>query len=509
MLASALGHYLRWHARRVQWSMANPREAQALAFARLQRLLRGSEVARTSGFERCRTLDDCRTLLVSDSESLKPLLKRVFELGARAGNVFGASKLFGFARTSGTLGDAKVLPLNAAYLSSLDRTLVRMVASHIVACGDWSTVLSGKRVLLGSRPRCGTSPTGLMVSDISGLIPTRTWRSIRWLYAPRHRDLWLDDWSERAERTLDQLQGKQVISLSGIPAMASDFVRRAKERSGASHAGELWPHLRHFVYGAMHLSAKQRSALVHSWFGGDWPLHFHETYFATEGPLAFSFEPDNDGMALSSLENLYLFRADDSNELLFADELHEGRSYSLHVTTPGGLVNYAIGDRVEVLSARPLLIGRITRMADELSLTGEKLTVHHIDLALEAVGLSAVQLRSLLPVVWVEPGERPRLVWGLPEGAVGDDAQGLSARLDEELCRLNVLYAEALRLEKVIAPSRIARVPRAVFERYRDSKLGVGQFKMKRLFESAEALQAAYQWSEPSSAPASGGRAES
>src|ERR1700730_16692454 len=104
--------------------------------------------------------------------------------------------------------------------------------------------------------------------------------------------------------------------------------------------------------------------------GRDWVeaasnVSFYETYFSTEGPLAFSFEPNEDGLALNSLENLYLFRpyAGDGS-FLFAHELRQGDSYSIHVTTPGGLVNYHMGDRIEVVSTKPLLIRVSRREAD-------------------------------------------------------------------------------------------------------------------------------------------------
>src|SRR5579872_4845244 len=101
MLTWALKQYFCWHARRVRESMEHPRNAQLAAFQRLRRLLRGSQVAAQSGFDRCESLEDCRGLPASDSESLRALFAQVFEEGARAKRLFGRSGLFGFARTSG------------------------------------------------------------------------------------------------------------------------------------------------------------------------------------------------------------------------------------------------------------------------------------------------------------------------------------------------------------------------------------------------------------------------
>src|SRR5262249_16761064 len=111
----------------------------------------------------------------SDAERLAPLLTRAFELGRGAGPVMGRSKLLAVARTSGTLGEPKNIPINSAYLASLDRTLVSMIATQLVTAGDWNHLLGGRHIMVGSRPRCGTTPAGLPICDISGFTATRTW----------------------------------------------------------------------------------------------------------------------------------------------------------------------------------------------------------------------------------------------------------------------------------------------------------------------------------------------
>ena len=506
MTSRVVRHYLTWHAQRVLRSMWRPREAQADAFGRLRRLLRGTEIAARTGFDRCRTLEDCRRLPVSNAESLRPLFDRVFEQGDPARRIFGRSKVLGFSRTSGTSGASKHIPMNAAYLASLDRTLLRMMASHTFSSGEWKTMLRGKRVLLGSRPRCGTSPTGLPICDISGLIPTRSWWSTRWLFTPRHRDLWIEDWATKAELILDQADGKEVVAITGIPALAMDFVRRVRARYGVEHLDTVWPHLTRYVYGAVHLTAEQRAQLRDDWFASAPPLNFFETYFATEAPLAFSFEPNQDGLALNTLENLYLFRAYSSDaSFLFAHELEEGQQYGIYVTTPGGLVHYHMGDRIEAVSTQPLRIRVTGREVEELSLTGEKITTAQIDLALNEVGLGATRLGPHWPAVWAEQEERPYMVWGLPEFASDRSAEEWAARLDQALARLNVLYHEALVQEAVVAPSRVEFLPVATFDSYRDSQLGIGQHKPKRIFRSRADFAAAYRWAEtPSSRRADG-----
>src|SRR5437588_6947273 len=144
MISWAARKFVSHHARRVLGSMNDPHGAQLEAFALLRKTLAGSELALTSGFDACRTLDDCRALAPSDGLSMLPTLRKVFDGGSTARRALGRSRLHGFARTSGTRADPKIIPLNGAYLASLDRALVRMVCCHVYSSGHWDALIRGR-----------------------------------------------------------------------------------------------------------------------------------------------------------------------------------------------------------------------------------------------------------------------------------------------------------------------------------------------------------------------------
>ena len=406
-----------------------------------------------------------------------------------------------FGRTSGTLGEPKDIPLNLEYFKSFDRSLLRMIACQLHSTGEWKYALTGRRILLGSRPMVGNSPTGLPIADISGLLLTRSSPFARRLYIPKHEDHWTADWPIKAERILEQAHGKRVVSITGIPALALDFAKRAQAKYGIRHLTELWPDLVLYVYGGMHLSQEQKNELARYWYGDERKLRTLETYFATEGALGFSIDPHSEGLALNTLENLFLFLPDESQEApVFSHELQIGKTYSVLMTTAGGLINYRIGDRIKVLSADPLLIGVVGREKEVLSMTGEKVTLEQIDLALEASGMSGEFFGFDRPVVWIESGAKPHLVWGFPASPASLehlDPVSLSEKLDEALCRFNVLYSEALVNEQVIERSKLVFLPMKVFSDYRNSRLGAGQAKPKRIFNSRLDFETAYGYLKP------------
>ncbi|MGZ3717332.1 MAG: hypothetical protein ACXWR1_03425, partial [Bdellovibrionota bacterium] len=410
-----------------------------------------------------------------------------YQKGVAAGALFGRSKLLGFARSSGSYGESKNLPLNQAYMRSLERSLARMVACQLFTTGDWKVLLSGRQITLGSRPSAGTSPTNLPVSDISGLLPTLTWRTLRHFYIPKHSDLWIEDWETKIGKILQQAHGQDVHTISGIPALLADFARRSCEKFNVRNLNQLWPNLRHVVYGGENLSAERKQEFTGRWFEQGHKISYSETYFATEGPLGFSYNPGEEGLALNSLENLYLFGGE-RGEMLFTHEVQPGARYSLYVTTPGGLVNYRMFDRVEVVSHRPLRVRVVGREKDEISMTGEKITLAQLDLALQASGLGAGTYPA---VVWIEHGVTPYLAWGVCE-SLGPPQSEWASRLDEKLAAVNTLYAEALYVEKVVGPSRVIAIPSTVFEEKIRQHLGLAQFKPKRIFSSRADLAAAY-----------------
>ena len=149
------------------------------------------------------------------------------------------------------------------------------------------------------------------------------------------------------------------------------------------------------------------------------------------------------------------------------------------------------------MEERPLLIHVAGREVDEISMTGEKLSLEQFELALSSVGLNSSSLEESKVVVWVEAGDKPHLVWGIPESLFPSPAASISelvTRLDAALCRFNIHYEEALMIEKVIAPASAIAVPLQVFENYRKSALGVAQLKPKRLFKSEADFRKIYQW---------------
>ena len=159
--------------------------------------------------------------------------------------------------------------------------------------------------------------------------------------------------------------------------------RRAQEVRQAKDAGELWPLLR----------------LVSTW--ADWtaanyvgPLKslFAEAHFqpkgllATEGVVTFPLVGEERGAPLAATSHFFDF-VDEEGAVFLAHQLDEGKTYTVNLTTGGGLYRYQLGDRVLVkafLDDLPLLtfVGRASLVADWF---GEKLNEVHVKEVLSAL----------------------------------------------------------------------------------------------------------------------------
>jgi hypothetical protein len=213
-------------------------------------------------------------------------------------------------------------------------------------------------------------------------------------------------------------------------------------------------------------------------------------YSATEAQLGHTLDPWLEGMVFNPFENFYQFVEESSETLLQLHELKKGGQYSVLVTTPGGLINYRMGDRIEILSERPLLFRMKGREKDEISIATEKINLLQLERALAQVSSDlGVPITDF--VAWPEIGTPSRLVCGLSEDLKAD-AAAISAALDAALGERNPSYKEMRGGNLIYGPLRIEKLPSTVFYRYQERNLDRGQFKPKHLFQSQDAFKREY-----------------
>jgi hypothetical protein len=128
------------------------------------------------------------------------------------------------------------------------------------------------------------------------------------------------------------------------------------------------------------------------------PIHYIETYLASEGFIAFQDEPGNRSMKLITDTGIFFefIPYNDQNfnqdgeiigkpKTILAHEVEEGRDYSIILSTVAGAWRYLIGDVVRFTNRDKCEIIIVGRTKHFLSLCGEHLSVDNMNKAIEMV----------------------------------------------------------------------------------------------------------------------------
>jgi GH3 auxin-responsive promoter len=459
-------------ARRVERAAQDPRPAQEAALKKVLRACAASTVGARLGLPRVRTLEDLTRLPPSDYESIRADSDEVWRAGGRGR--FGAGEVVALALSSGTTGAPKRIPVTRAFLAAHRRTMFTLQATLLDGSNAWRALAGGKQLLLGNSPRVETAPSGVPCGYMSGIVLGSSPRLMRRAFLPSPQILEEPRWERRLARILDEARGEDVRLIGAFPAALKNLTEAARARFGVDTLDRVWPNLRVLFFGGAPLSQPLRDELARR-CRRDGEILFWENYSAIEALFGHGFRADWPGLVFSPFESVFLFaESATGTPLLPLDALEEGGRYHLFVTNQGGLVNYRMGDIIEVTSRRPLTFRVAGRAVDQVTLHHERITTPQAE---RAFAEGAPRAPSLDFALYLDEGPPCRVVWVLPWDADGT----LVAALDAALGRANLDYAR-LRQAGVYGDAAAERLDAAGFAAYRDAHLGAGTFKEKKIF---------------------------
>ena len=426
-------------ARQLEAAATNP---QATQMTFLQRLLaRNADTifGREHGFDRIRTAADYRRVVpVADYERLRPYVNRLL---AGESNILTASPPLMFARTSGTTGQPKYIPITRESEAGGSRLMRQWLYR---ALQDRPRFLDRATLGIVSPGVEGYVPCGLPYGSVSGRIYQQIPAVVQRSYAVPYPVFEIKDYDARyfaiarfaLTRSLSFISTPNpstLIRLANVIATQTDrLIRAIHDGNLGVDAGNLTAALQPFLK-PQPRRARQLARIVQQfgtlrpqdcwpelqllgcWTGGSAGLqaqhlaaHFGPVplrdlgYLASEARITLPLENNTAAGLLALTENYYEFvpeaAVDDANPpVLGCHELEVGQRYSLLLTTAAGLYRYCIHDIVEVTGfyrATPLLA--FARKGKDMSnLVGEKLHANHVMLAMDQVqqryGLSVLR----------------------------------------------------------------------------------------------------------------------
>jgi hypothetical protein len=460
---------------------------------------RDTEYGREHGFASVAGMEDWRRLVpVVSYEDIRARVERVTR-GEH--NVLTAEDPVMFARTSGTTGDAKYIPVTPTCQGRDHQDQMRTWFHH--ALKDHPRIFRGRVVSLVSPAVEGHAPSGVPFGSTSGHIYKNMPGLVRSTYLVPYDLFEVTDYETKYYAIMRLGVGADVTFLATAnPSSIMKMCEIANQHADALlkdlHDGTLKAGLALSTGVRRHIEAtlrpdpervrrleraRERRAglllpadywpdldLIGCWKGGTvgayldrFPGWFDPEgdrltpvrdwgYLSSEARGSIPISDEGSGGVLTVATNVYEFVAVDELEerpddrgawtFLGVDDVETGKEYYIFITTTGGLYRYDINDIIEVVGRHhttPIIVFR-RKGRGMTSITGEKVSVNQI---IDAIELAARAMGLVVDHFRAEAdvhGSRYVFKVESTTGIPKPQRQPFLQQLDANLSKLNLEY---------------------------------------------------------------------
>lgn len=296
-----------------------------------------------------------------------------------------------YALSSGTSGSpSKYIPVTKDILKSMQKTGVRQLLAMSKLEID-SKYYESDILMVGGSTDLKFNGT-YFEGDLSGITTSQIPIWLQRFYKPGKKISKAPDWDAKLDEMVHKAKQWNVGVIVGVPAWIQLLMEKIIAHYHVQTIHDIWPNLKIFVHGGVSFKPYKRG--FEKLLGE--PIHYMETYLASEGFIAFQDKPDQSSMKLVLNNGIfYEFipftnrNFDMSGELvadpqtLKIDEVVEGQEYALLLSTNAGAWRYLIGDVIEFVNKKETEIIIKGRTKHFLSLCGEHLSLDNMNEALE------------------------------------------------------------------------------------------------------------------------------
>ncbi len=231
---------------------------------------------------------------------------------------------------------------------------------------------------------------------------------------------------------------------------------------------------------------------------GDGVSFYYETYSSSESLIANAISVENEDYLLLTDSAFFEFIpvGEKTDRPLLSHELESGKLYEIVITNLSGLYRYRIKDVIRVTGfvGKNPLIHFAYRKNQVINITGVKLTAEHITNAMKAFEASThihISDYTLYPDTSHSPW-RLMLFVETEEDLTSEQKIRFARIFDEKLSEMNHEHGRMLKIGETY-PSVIVQVEKNTFREYREYRVREGtsqnQVKTVRVINSPEVLQ--------------------
>jgi hypothetical protein len=308
-------------------------------------------------------------------------------------NICWPGRIKYFALSSGTSeSSSKHIPVTKDMTKAIQRTSIRQILtlSKYDLPSDFFT--SGILMLGGSTHlnRKGNFFEG----DLSGIQAAKLPFWFQHFYKPGKRIAKTINWDAKLDEITRKAKDWDIGIIVGVPAWIQILMEKIIKYHKVDHVHQIWPNLKVYVHGGVSFDPYRKG--FEKLLGK--PIHYIETYLASEGFVAFQAYPNRRSMRIVLNNGIFyeFVPFDDKNfdangevkpeaETFMIDEVEEGKEYALLLSSCSGAWRYLIGDVIKFTSLEESEIVITGRTKHFLSLCGEHLSVDNMNKAIELV----------------------------------------------------------------------------------------------------------------------------
>lgn len=409
-----------------------------------------------------------------------------------AKNVCWPGRVKYFALSSGTSeSSSKHIPVTKDMTKAIQKTSIRQILT--LSRYELSDEFFEAGILMIGGSTHLNRKGSYFEGDLSGIQAARLPFWFQHFYKPGKKIAKTRSWDAKLDDIVKSATNWDIGIIVGVPAWIQILIEKILSHYGVANIHEIWPNLRVYVHGGVSFDPYKKG--FEKLLGR--PIHYIETYLASEGFVAYQAFPQRRSMRLVLNNGIFyeFIPFDDKNfsstgevnpdaEAISIDEVEEGKDYALLLSTCAGAWRYLIGDVIKFISKEESEIIITGRTKHFLSLCGEHLSVDNMNKAIELVSDELNLDIKEFTVAGIPHGSLFAHHWFIgTDDAI--DSTILRQKIDGRLKELNDDYAveRSAALKEVV----VETVPTSLFYKWMESKGKVGgQNKFPRVMKRAQ-----------------------
>jgi hypothetical protein len=449
--------------------LKKPKDIQKAQWKTLKRKLKlfeNTRIGKRYKFSEIKSISDYQKMVpVHDYDSIKEYLSVAPDDNRKNGVV-------SYALTTGTTGTNKLIPLTKKSLKDVQLAQKHAISIFLYKLPGFE-LLKKKFYTVGGKSNIGVSDDGIGFGMASGLNIKYLSPLLKKYFLPGLELNDCADISYRNKAISRIVRNNRIGVFIGIPGAFVDFLINLKSVLDDDSYKLFCSNVEAFLSSGSNYRAYENE--IFGLLGKR--IDFVDMYACSEGYLGYESDADSNYMELFSTLNFYEFipldeyyKGEYTNRCLIT-ELKDGVDYAILITTSAGVFSYIVGDIVRCVNAKECRVKLIGRTKLTINFSTEKVTISDVEETIMRVSERFNDSPKDFFVTAYLYKSKPVYHWFVVNNSTWQqyDKQAVANALDEELCKVNVMYNTVMKA-KIIRPCTVSYIDYQCIENWFESK---------------------------------------